>query len=166
MVALGAQRAANVQSDVMRNALPALCLVVFAVAAGINVRQTEPLIVKRQQDRTALSAIDSVLRLTPPNAIVVADWNFATPLAYAAYVEHRFGRRLILGHNDPAIVVGLARKRDVFFLPYPEDAMRVPDACVEWLPTSDPPLYRVHPLAAEHRFEADDAGICAPTQTP
>jgi len=35
---------------------------------------------------------------TPDGSLFVATWNYATPLAYAAYVAHSFGsRRLIVG---------------------------------------------------------------------
>jgi hypothetical protein len=37
-----------------------------------------------------------VRRSTPDGAIVVAQWNFATPLAYEAYVERALGRRLVV----------------------------------------------------------------------
>lgn len=33
---------------------------------------------------------------TPENAIVVAEWAYATPLAYAAYVQRSFGGRIVL----------------------------------------------------------------------
>ena len=40
--------------------------------------------------------IRRVARLTPPNAIVVVPWNFATPLGYGAYVMHALGNRVVL----------------------------------------------------------------------
>ncbi len=32
---------------------------------------------------------------TSPNAVIIAPWAYATPLAYAAYVEHNFGSRIV-----------------------------------------------------------------------
>jgi len=40
--------------------------------------------------------IAAVAHDTPPNAIVVAQWNDATALGYGAYVEHALGARLIV----------------------------------------------------------------------
>jgi hypothetical protein len=40
--------------------------------------------------------IDRIVRETPPDAILVAPWMYATPLAYAAYVEKRLGKRIVL----------------------------------------------------------------------
>jgi hypothetical protein len=44
----------------------------------------------------AAGYIDDVLALTPQNAIVVAEWAYATPLAYAAFVQRRFGGRVLV----------------------------------------------------------------------
>ena len=40
--------------------------------------------------------IDRVVRFTPAHAIVVAPWNYATTLAYGAYVLHALGDRIVL----------------------------------------------------------------------
>ena len=47
-------------------------------------------------DDSAQRFIDRVVRETPPDAIVVAPWAYATPLAYAAYVQNRLGRRIVV----------------------------------------------------------------------
>lgn len=39
--------------------------------------------------------IARVLHATPDDAIIVAYWSFSTPLAYAAYVQHQLGRRVL-----------------------------------------------------------------------
>jgi hypothetical protein len=46
-------------------------------------------------DARAAAAADTILLLTEPNAVIIANWSYATPLAYEAYVEHRFGARTI-----------------------------------------------------------------------
>ncbi len=48
------------------------------------------------QDDSARQFIARVVRETPANAIVVAPWMYATPLAYAAYVEKNLGRRIVV----------------------------------------------------------------------
>jgi hypothetical protein len=47
-------------------------------------------------DESAQQFIDRVVRETPSDAIVVAPWMYATPLAYAAYVQHKLGRRIVV----------------------------------------------------------------------
>ena len=47
-------------------------------------------------DRGAAPYVDDVVATTPRNAIVVAEWAYASPLAYVAYVRHRFGERIVV----------------------------------------------------------------------
>lgn len=47
-------------------------------------------------DDSAQQFIDRVVRETPTDAIVVAPWMYATPLAYAAYVQLKLGRRIVV----------------------------------------------------------------------
>jgi hypothetical protein len=47
-------------------------------------------------DDSAQRFIDRVVNETPPDAIVVAPWMYATPLAYAAYVQKKLGRRIVV----------------------------------------------------------------------
>ena len=162
LLTLGAERTATIAILRPRRVVGAVCFAVFVVTAAFNLKQTAPDIAQRQQNRVPQFAIDSVIRLTPANAIIAAGWSYATPLAYAAYVEQRFENRLILSYDnvDPATVVGLARRRDVFYMPFPREFTLVPGACVERIPTSEPPLYRVRALSVDPLFKSDDAGIC------
>ncbi|MDQ2679543.1 MAG: DUF2723 domain-containing protein [Candidatus Eremiobacteraeota bacterium] len=69
------------------------------------------------RDVRAERAIESVLRLTPKNAIVISPWIYATPLAYAAYVEHRLGDRTLDAAwlaDDAALVPYWSRTRPVY----------------------------------------------------
>jgi hypothetical protein len=76
-----------------------------AIAAGLLAIALWPNVayalrdVERQRsldDATRFTA--DVVRFTPDDALVVASWTYATPLAYAAYVAHSFGkRRLVSG---------------------------------------------------------------------
>lgn len=51
---------------------------------------------RQPYDDGASQSVAAVLRVTSPNAIVISSWTYATPLAYAAYVEHATERRTIL----------------------------------------------------------------------
>ena len=76
-----------------------------AIAAGLLAVALWPNVayalrdVERQRhldDATRFTA--DVVRFTPDDALVIASWTYATPLAYAAYVAHGFGkRRLVSG---------------------------------------------------------------------
>ncbi|MHB8177574.1 MAG: protein O-mannosyl-transferase family [Vulcanimicrobiaceae bacterium] len=94
-------------------------------------------------DNRASRAVDRVLQLTPHNAILVAAWTYATPLAYAAYVEDRLGGRTLdaawLG-NDAAYIPGWLRRRPVYVVGLPEGSL--PGYRLEAV-ASMPPLYRV-----------------------
>ena len=61
-----------------------------------------------------------VVRLTPDDALVVASWTYATPLAYAAYVAHAFGRRRLVSGwpNEYGTFYGAwhARFKHVYFI--------------------------------------------------
>lgn len=46
-------------------------------------------------DPGAEPLINRIIAETPPNAVVIANWTYATPLTYAAFVEQRLGRRII-----------------------------------------------------------------------
>jgi 4-amino-4-deoxy-L-arabinose transferase-like glycosyltransferase len=52
-------------------------------------------ILAQRADDDAKKYVDRVIASTPRNAIVIANWAYATPLAYAAYVEHRLGDRIV-----------------------------------------------------------------------
>jgi hypothetical protein len=44
----------------------------------------------------AQAVISSVVQKTPGDAILIAPWLYATPLAYGSYVEHRLDRRIVI----------------------------------------------------------------------
>jgi hypothetical protein len=73
----------------------------------------------------ARAVISSVVKKTPANAILIAPWLYATPLAYGAYVEHSLDRRIVIS-------AWLA-----------ENASRVP----RWMRTR--PVYVVGPIFGE-----------------
>jgi 4-amino-4-deoxy-L-arabinose transferase-like glycosyltransferase len=49
----------------------------------------------QRNDDEAKRFADRVIASTPNDAIVIANWAYATPLAYAAYVERRTGNRIV-----------------------------------------------------------------------
>jgi len=75
--------------------LTPIVAVVLALVAGsafvANRRSVgEPLFFQGER------IVAAVARDTPPNAVVVAQWDDATALAYGAYIEHALGDRLIV----------------------------------------------------------------------
>jgi hypothetical protein len=72
----------------------ALALVLLAVV-GNDVSHGGQLFVERENPAAAAWS-DEVTSLTHDDAIVVAPWLSATPLAYRAYVEQRFGTRILV----------------------------------------------------------------------
>jgi len=50
----------------------------------------------QRYERNAEWYVDDMIATTPDNALVVSEWAYATPLAYAAYVRHTFGRRVVV----------------------------------------------------------------------
>jgi hypothetical protein len=49
----------------------------------------------QHDDYSARRWIAYVRSATPSDAVIIASWNYATPLAYAAYVERSMGRRIV-----------------------------------------------------------------------
>lgn len=87
--AYGAHRA----TERMPRGRLASALLICAIAAAlfwINRNKFDQV-----NDPGAQSLIATVVGHTPDNAILLAPWLDATPLAYAAYVEHRLGHRLL-----------------------------------------------------------------------
>ena len=65
----------------------------------------------------AQQVIDSVLKNTPHNAILISPWIDAAPLAYAAYVQRRLAGRIVESawlSEDAARVPAWTRKRPVY----------------------------------------------------
>lgn len=69
-----------------------------ALAACVLLLSSQLGRLRDAQDATARNQAQAILALTPGNAIVVADWTLAPPLAYEAYVDRRAGSRTILAY--------------------------------------------------------------------
>jgi 4-amino-4-deoxy-L-arabinose transferase-like glycosyltransferase len=71
----------------------------------------------QRSDDEAARYVDRVIAQTPDRSIIVANWAFATPLAYAAFVEGRMGKRIIetawVG-DDAAFLPSWLRKWPVY----------------------------------------------------
>ncbi|MGP6192709.1 MAG: protein O-mannosyl-transferase family [Vulcanimicrobiaceae bacterium] len=101
----------------------------------------------QRYDPGASAYVAEIERVTPPGAILVAEWSFATPLAYAAYVEHAL---------DDRTVVSAAP--DQFEPYYPAWLAHRPLFLVTFSATPDLPGYRlrrVSELFNIFRVEAD-----------
>jgi hypothetical protein len=61
-------------------------------------------ILAQRHDSGASGYIAEIEQVTPPGAIVVAEWGFATPLAYAAYVEHALDGRIVVSAGPDQFV--------------------------------------------------------------
>jgi hypothetical protein len=68
-------------------------LFVFVAASDVYVNRGA---FSQSPDDAAAQFVDRVVHETAPDAIVVAPWMYATPLAYAAYVQHRLGKRVVV----------------------------------------------------------------------
>jgi hypothetical protein len=75
-----------------RLALPAGALAVMTVS---NVAANLPKMMEQHQNHGARAFINRVLTKTPPNAVILSEWTYATPLAYAEYVEGTMGNRIL-----------------------------------------------------------------------
>jgi hypothetical protein len=80
---------------VQRYAALIVILIAWAVLLGDDLTGNAQLFAQPTQ-RDGRDWIDRVVDATPANAIVVAPWNYATTLAYGAYVLHALGDRIVL----------------------------------------------------------------------
>ena len=76
----------------IRYALP---LIALALILGTNIKTNWPQMQLQHHDDGARAFINRVISVTPHNAIIVSFWTYATPLAYAAYVEGTMQDRIV-----------------------------------------------------------------------
>lgn len=129
----------------LQTAFTAVAVLAFAALMTEDYHHSGSLFAQRTAP-SASSYVDRVVADTPPDAIVVVPWLYASPLAYRAYVEHRFGDRIIVTawprdvaryfpdwkRRRPVVLVGEPRPGEVG-LAY----LRISNA--------DPPLLRLQP---------------------
>jgi len=100
----------------------------------------------QRHDRSGEAFIDRILRETPPRSVVDAPWVFEAPLAYAAYVEHRAGGRLVTSSDprDADSRLGIwIKQRPVYVIYFEIGPGRVPGLRFVPVDLSIPALYRV-----------------------
>ncbi len=125
--------------------------VLVIVAALLTVAVVRD--VARARDLYAVRADDSAAALgarvtasTRDDAVIVVPWDWATPLAYRAYVEQRFGRRIVvcaLPIDDIEYYRGWAQVRQVAILS--EGLPDVPGYRFRLLSNGSPQVYEVVP---------------------
>jgi hypothetical protein len=102
-----------------------------------------------RSDRLGATYIAALLAQTPSDAIIIAPWEYATPIAYAAYVESRTGARILVpGEADAmrARIQGWLVARPVYAVSERAPALPAEYVCnFNIIPGSahDPKLYRV-----------------------
>ncbi len=75
-------------------AVTAVVAALFLFAAGSDIYTNRGAF--SADDTSAREFIDRIIHNTPPNAVIVTPWMYATPLAYAAYVQKRLGDRIVV----------------------------------------------------------------------
>ncbi|MBV9647530.1 MAG: DUF2723 domain-containing protein [Candidatus Eremiobacteraeota bacterium] len=101
-------------------------------------------VLSQRFDRRFADYVDRVRQGTPANAVLVADWSYATPLAYAAFVERSLGERVVeTAHpdDDRALLRKLAARKPVFVIA-PADVL-IPGVTLRLRSAGDPNLYEV-----------------------
>jgi hypothetical protein len=90
---------------------------------------------------------DEVTSFTRDGAVVVTPWNYATPLAYRAYVERAFGTRIVLCGNpadyDAEHYAAWLRNREVVIVTQGEP--EVPGFHTRLIAPGNPSVYEVVP---------------------
>ncbi len=107
----GAARVVHALPELRRPAL----LLIFA--AGLSLIVVNRHTFEQRHDSGAQAVIDTVIKKTPRDAVLISPWLFATPLAYGAYVEHRLDDRIVESAwlaQDASRVPGWTRTRPVY----------------------------------------------------
>ena len=92
--AVGASRAAAIFSGRRSQAVTWGAFVVLA-ACVVAVTLVNRDFFDQRDEREGAQYVDRIIAATPARAIVIASWSYATPLAYAAYVERRMQQRIV-----------------------------------------------------------------------
>ena len=139
-------------ASALLTALPPLVAVASAIAGTVavtallagDVAENAGLFAQRDAHDAAAFA-DRVVAKTPDDAIVVAPWAYAPALAYRAYVQHGFGRRILVTAWPSEVSGELAawlRARPVFLVGGPDNGIAQHTQPVD---LGDPVLARVEP---------------------
>ena len=94
-IAFAASEAARLFRGRSRLVAQAALALVLAAVTGNDIARSGDVWTQRD-DRSAVAWGEEVAELTRSDAIVVAPWLYATPLAYRDYVEGAFGSRILV----------------------------------------------------------------------
>ncbi len=106
----------------------------------------------QRNNRNAPRYVADVIATTPSDAIIVAEWAYATPLAYAAYVEHALGGRIVVSAAPTQfarLYRGWLRARPVYIVSF-NDALAIPGFDVQPLGTGYYYEYRLEPAKRQN----------------
>lgn len=121
------------------------------VASFVGASPDRPSYFAQARDRSASRYVDDVISFTPRRAVVVAEWAFATPLAYAAYVQRRLADRIVVSASPSQFATmygGWLRTRPVYIVSF-DDALALPGYRVESVMSGYVHAYRVVGYAAK-----------------
>jgi hypothetical protein len=142
-VACGVTFVATVLAAGDRRARDLTVLLAMLVLASAQLAAGADIFAQRSDTRWS-DYVERVRRVTPNDAILVADWAYATPLAYAAFVERSLGKRIVeTAHpgDDARRITVWAKDRPVYVIATSEPIIRgVKLGSVSW---GDPHVFRV-----------------------
>lgn len=83
-------------AELERPSIGRYALVAALVASFVAAAPDRLAIFAQRDDYAARAYVRDIATLVPDHSIVLAEWAYATPLAYAAYVERSFGDRIVV----------------------------------------------------------------------
>jgi hypothetical protein len=99
--AYGTARGFRFYVDKGSEALPTAAAAVIVAGAAFALLWLNRDMFGQREDPGARQFIQRVVANTPDNAIIVANWTYATSLGYAAFVDHTFGNRIVVTAFPP-----------------------------------------------------------------
>ncbi len=126
---------------------PLLRAAAFALVLALAAEQLyeHSSLLLQRFDSGATGFISTVREKSPDGAIVISPWTYATPLAYADYVEGTLGHRIVVVgwlSDHVGRVPAWMRKHPVVVVYQGGDPP--PGYFLSLIASSDPPLYRVY----------------------
>ncbi len=94
------------------------------VASFLTVATDRQRMFDQRLDDTAPMYVSDLKSLTPDNAIVLAEWAYSTPLAYAAYVDGSLGNRVVVASAPQQYVSYIGtwlQTRPVYLVSFSDD---------------------------------------------
>jgi Protein of unknown function (DUF2723) len=126
-------------------------LVVAVIALIVTGVYRERAIFGWHYDRWGSDYVNRIRSLTADNAIIVAPWVVATPLAYAEYVEKSYGDRIVETgdlKDDSPYIQAWTSARPVYVV---LDRYAPAGRCLVRMDGGDPPIFRVTSRCAASR---------------